>query len=214
MDVPPPDSPPRAEEDPKAQLYRELGHFLRLVVGILLIIAVGKTVLFETSPVHGPSMEPTLSGDERILVFKLPMVARKLPLLQWLDPIQEGDFVVFRSAEEAGKRYIKRVVAKGPPARRGGIEARAADHYGGVQVRFERGTLYVNNRLVDEPYLAPEERVSPERAEALLGPGEYYVLGDHRSVSKDSRRIGPIADRDVVGEAVWRVWPPSKFGPL
>lgn len=204
---------PQADVDPKAQVYRELGHFVRLVVGILLLIAVGKALIFETSPVHGPSMEPTLMSDERILVFKLPMIARKLPLLGWIDPIQEGDFVVFRSEDEAGKRYIKRVVAKGPPARTGGVEASAVSG-SGVQVRFERGSLYVNNRLVEEAYLAPEERVAPERTEATLGSGEYYVLGDHRSVSKDSRRIGPIADRHIVGEAVWRVWPPAKFGPL
>jgi signal peptidase I len=207
------DEPQPPTEDAKALLYKELGQFVRLVVLILVVIALGKALLFETSPVHGPSMEPTLHSDERILVFKLPMLARKLPMFQWLDPIQPGEFVVFRSADEAGKRYIKRVIAKGPPTRRGGVEAKSVSEQG-VQVRFERGAVYVNNRLLEEPYLDPEERVSPERADVVLGPGEYYVLGDHRSVSKDSRRIGPVAEGDVVGEAVWRVWPLSKFGPL
>lgn len=204
------------EPGSKEALHREITQFVKLVLGILLVLVLGKTFVLETSPVHGPSMEPTFFANERILVFKLPVMLKHLPFLHGLDPLAEGDFVVFRSDEEAGKRYIKRVIAKGPVRNEErGVQAQSIEPAtGGVQVRFDHGAVYVNNRRVEEPYLQPEERVSPDVNDAVLKPGTYYVLGDHRSVSKDSRRIGPVDDSQIVGKAIWRIWPLSKFGPL
>jgi signal peptidase I len=204
------------EPGTREALHREIGQFIKLVLGILLVLVLGKSFVLETSPVHGPSMEPTFYANERILVYKLPVMLKRLPFLHGLDPLEEGDFVVFRSEEEAGKRYIKRLIAKGPArsAERGVQAQTIEDPRLGVQVRFDRGAVYVNNRRIEEPYLQPGEQVSPDVNDAVLEPGTYYVLGDHRSVSKDSRRIGPVDDRQIVGKAVWRIWPLSKFGPL
>ncbi|MFA6244143.1 MAG: signal peptidase I, partial [Candidatus Hydrogenedentales bacterium] len=78
-------------------------------------------------------------------------------------------------------------------------------------------SLFVDNRRVEESYL-PSEITEPfqakERDEAKLRAGEYYVLGDNRRPSKDSRTFGPVDDQRVIGKAILRLWPLSKFGVI
>jgi type IV secretory pathway protease TraF len=121
---------------------------------------------------------------------------------------------------ENNKRYIKRVIAQGPPlssdntvdAKEVHKDRPAPDS---VQVIFDEGTVYVNNRKLDEPYLVEEEKRSPDvREPVYLGAGEYYVLGDHRSVSKDSRNFEAVSEKQIIGRAVLRIWPLSSFGFL
>jgi signal peptidase I len=84
-----------------------------------------------------------------------------------------------------------------------------------VKVIFDRGSVYVNNRKLDEPYLVTEEqRSSDVREPVYLDAGEYYVLGDHRSVSKDSRSFEAVEEGQIIGRAVLRIWPLSSFGLL
>jgi signal peptidase I len=200
------------------ELRREAWRIVKLVAGLLLVVLLVRSLLFETWPVQGPSMVPTLSENDRILVFKLPLILSRLPLLGAFDPIKPGDLVVFESRDEEGQKLIKRVIAEGP--KRGDAVVRADavgdDGYSpyDVHVLFDRGAVYVNNHLVPETYLNPAQRRSNEVSEMRLKPGELYVLGDHRNVSKDSRLLGPIHRGDVVGEAILRVWPLSKFGRL
>jgi signal peptidase I len=112
--------------------------------------------------------------------------------------------VVFNRPEEGGRRYVKRVIAAGP----------AGETDAPTSVVFEKGRVFVNNQLLDEPYLTPEERDSPLEFQATLTEGQYFVLGDHRSVSKDSLRFGPIAENQVIGKAFLRIWPLGKAGLL
>ena len=212
MSEPTPDTPATKPVNIKS----EFAELVKMVVWFLLIFFVLKIFVVEGYEVQGPSMEPTLNNYERILVFKLPhKLSRLFPGYQ---PIHPGNIVVFERTEDAAKRYVKRVVAEGAPRRSTNtVDAQGREDAGPptVSLRIEDGKVFVNNRRVEESYL-PEgiEESFDDSDRAELKPGEYYVMGDHRSVSKDSRVFGPIDDEKVIGKAVLRFWPLSRFGLL
>jgi signal peptidase I len=138
-----------------------------------------------------------------------------LPLLGSLEPIGARDIVVFESRDGSQKRYIKRVVARGPKIHsRRLVNATAEEAETGVRVQFLEGAVFVDRQRVEEPYILPEERRSQDMDDSMLGAGEYYVLGDHRSLSKDSRNFGPIHEDQVIGRALFRFWPLRRIGLL
>lgn len=215
------DSPTPEPVEPRQDMKREVAELVKMVVLFLLVFWGLKSFVIEGYEVQGDSMIPTLEDRERILVFKLPAILARWPLIGGYNALHEGDIVVFDSTVENNKRYIKRVIAKGPPPQTGNntVDARAvhADVPApdSVKVLFDSGSVFVNNKKVDEPYLVREEQVSPDvRAPLYLGAGEYYVLGDHRSVSKDSRSFNAVSDSQIIGKAVLRIWPLSSFGLL
>lgn len=204
---------------PSQELKRETFQFLKVVGAVVVCIVALKAFVIESCPVHGPSMLPLLQENERILVLKLPTVLSRLPGFEWVNPVGPNDLVVFQSEEEPNKHYIKRAIAVGPPrTSSSAVNASAADpnghSTGAVNVKYEFGKVYVNNQLLDEPYVAEEERSSPMEDEAWLEAGQVYALGDHRSVSKDSRRFGPVKHQQLIGRAFFRFWPLDKLGFL
>lgn len=217
QEAPQPATPQSAPD--KQELKREVLDFLKLVVWFLIIFLGLRHYVIEGYEVQGESMEPTLSNNQRILVFKLPHELSKFSLFRGLDAIEAGDIVVFESPHNPAKRYVKRVIAMGSKKRSGrtvgaqGPED-APDPVQQVLVIYDRGEVYINNRKIEEAYVAPGARRSDEHQELLLNPGEYYVLGDNRNVSKDSRSFNAIADGSIIGKAVIRFWPPSEISLL
>ena len=213
-------SPAGTQSPPdKQELKREILDFVKLVVWFLIIFLGLRQYVIEGYEVQGESMEPTLSNNERILVFKLPHELSKLSLFRGIDAIHPGDIIVFESPDNTDKRYVKRVIAMGPKKRSGrtvgaqGPEG-AGDSVDEVLVTFERGEVFVNNHKLEETYIAPGARRSDGYQSLKLGPGEYYVLGDNRNVSKDSRSFDAIVDGTIIGKAVIRFWPPSEISLL
>jgi signal peptidase I len=112
-----------------------------------------------------------------------------------LEAIQRGDIVVFRYPRDPSKSFIKRVVAL------------AGDH-----IQIQAGQVYVNGKQVYEDYVPvtyEDERSYPE---IVVPPDSYFVLGDHRSLSNDSRDFGPVNQRFIYGKAVFGYWPMDKMG--
>lgn len=200
-------SPPDASssgETPREAARHAAYSLVRIMGALLLAVVVLRSCVFEGCPVTGPSMEPTLMDGERVMVFKLPTLLSRLPGFGSWEPLGPGDFIVFERASE-NRRYVKRVIAHCP---------RSADPDAGTQVLYEKGQVFVDNQRVDETYLPESERESPMDYQGTLKPGEYFVLGDHRSMSKDSLRFGPVTHDEVIGKAVFRYWPPGKMGLL
>lgn len=144
--------------------------------------------LYQPVKVEGTSMLPGLHDQERIFVNKF---------VYRIEPISRGDIVVFRYPKDPNKSYIKRVVA-----------------VGGDTVVIDRGRVYVNGYLLKEPYVPAQFIDSRSMLQIAVPQNALFVLGDHRSLSNDSRDFGPIDRSYVSGKAVFIYWPMENLGLL
>jgi signal peptidase I len=162
--------------------------WVRDLVISLAISAFIIVFLYQPVKVEGTSMMPSLDDQERIFVNKF---------VYRLEPIERGDIVVFRYPRDPAKSYIKRVI---------GV---AGDH-----VRIDGGQVYVNGEAIDEDYVPPAYADDRSYPEVVVPPHGYFMLGDHRSMSNDSRDFGPVKDTFIYGKAVFGYWPVDKLGRL
>jgi len=165
-----------------------LAVWLRDLIISLAISAFIIIFLYQPVKVEGTSMMPSLDDQERIFVNKF--------VYRW-EPIQRGDIVVFRYPRDPSKSYIKRVI---------GIP--------GDQIRIDSGQVYVNEQPVIEDYVPPAYADQRSYSEIIVPPRSYFVLGDHRSMSSDSREFGPVKEGSIFGKAVFGYWPVDKLGRL
>lgn len=154
-------------------------------IGLTLLIAAGIQFAVQSRQIEGSSMEPTLHNGQRLLVNRL---AYQNP-----NEAQRGDIIVFRAWDQ-DEDYIKRVI--GVP---------------GDEIDIRDNHIRVNGFLLDEPYIANEPTFgTPDTV--ILGPGEYYVLGDNRGNSSDSRLHGPLPAGKIIGKAWLTYWPLDNLG--
>jgi signal peptidase I len=144
--------------------------------------------LYQPVKVEGVSMMPGLEDQERIFVNKF--------VYRW-EPIQRGDIIVFRYPRDTSKSYIKRVIG-----------------VAGDRVRIVNGQVYVNGEALDEDYVPSDYADGRSYPELVVPRNSYFVLGDHRTMSSDSREFGPVNDRYIYGKAVFGYWPMEKLGRL
>lgn len=160
---------------------------------LLLSVAIAIVVilfLYQPVKVEGTSMMPALEDQERIFI-------NKYVYRFGIGEILRGDMVVFHYPNDPSKSYIKRVI--GLP---------------GDTVAVEDGVVYVNGRLLDEDYV-PEQYRDRQSMPLMRIPAEhFFVLGDHRSSSNDSRAWGPVHRQYIYGKAVFVYWPIDKMGIL
>jgi len=165
-----------------------LSMWLRDLVISLAISGFIIVFLYQPVKVEGTSMMPSLEDQERIFVNKF---------VYRLESIQRGDIVVFRYPRDPSKSFIKRVIG-----------------VAGDRIRIDSGQVYVNGEALDEDYVPnafTDQRTYPE----IVVPDEsYFVLGDHRSMSNDSRDFGPVPVSYIYGKAVFGYWPMEKLGRL
>jgi signal peptidase I len=162
--------------------------WLRDLIISLLISAFIIIFLYQPVKVEGTSMMPSLDDQVRIFVNKF---------VYRIESIQRGDIVVFRYPRDPSKSFIKRVI---------GV---AGDH-----IRIDAGQVYVNEKPLLEDYVP--HVYSDERSynEVVVPANSYFVMGDHRSLSNDSRDFGPVNTRYIYGKAVFGYWPMDKMGML
>jgi signal peptidase I len=171
---------------PPIRLSSGFGVWLRDLVISLAISAFIIIFLYQPVKVEGTSMMPSLVDQERIFVNKF---------VYRLEPIERGDIVVFRYPYDPSKSYIKRVIGMA-----------------GDRIRINSGQVYVNGEALDESYVPPEYADSRSSPEAVVPANSYFVLGDHRSMSDDSRNFGPVNQSFIYGKAVFGYWPMDKLG--
>ena len=183
-----PPSAPAANQEPVSRPLPVVAVWARDLLVSLAISAFIIIFLYQPVKVEGTSMMPGLEDQERIFVNKF--------VYRW-EPIERGDIVVFRYPRDTSKSYIKRVIG-----------------VAGDRVRIENGQVYVNDQAVDEDYVPSEYADARSYAEVTVPTHSYFVLGDHRTMSNDSRDFGPVNERYIYGKAVFGYWPMEKVGRL
>ena len=194
----------RLGEESRKHFWSEARLLFRDLVFALLVAALFVVFVVQPVKVEGTSMLPRLHDGERIFVNKL--VYYDIPELE------RGDIVVFWFPDEPSKSYIKRVI--GLP----GEVVHACDNH-----------VMIDGRALDEPYLDPQRNVnryslgrpsgeSQMMCEPRMGcqgcvyvkPYHYFVMGDNRDNSSDSRSWGLVPEKYIYGKALFRYWPPSE----
>ena len=164
--------------------------FVTWIRDLAISLAVSAFVivfLYQPVKVEGGSMMPSLTNRERVFVNKF---------VYRLESIERGDVVVFRYPRDPSLSFIKRVI--GVP---------------GDRIRIEDGQVYVNGKALEEDYLFPPFVDRDQSfSEIVLEPNKYFVMGDHRNMSDDSRDFGPLDVTYIYGKASFVYWPLEKMG--
>jgi signal peptidase I len=189
MDESPVDPAPEQPEHHRPPAGVTLSWFRDLSLSVLIAIVV---ILFLYQPVkvEGTSMMPSLQNDERIFI-------NKFVYRFGISDIGRGDTVVFLYPGDPTKSYIKRVI--GVP---------------GDTIEIVDGTVIVNGQPLSEPYVAEDYRDRIPYARKVVPADQYFVLGDHRSSSNDSRSWGWVPRQYIYGKAVFVYWPLENLGAV
>ena len=172
-------------------IIREILGWIFYIIVILVLSYVIITYVGQRTSVSGSSMETTLSDGDQLLVDKLSY--------RFQDP-KRFDIIVFPYKYEENTYFIKRII--GLP---------------GETVQIVDGTIYINGEVLGESYGREVMKYSGLAADPItLGVDEFFVLGDYRNVSTDSRdpSVGKIKRNQIIGRAWVRIWPLSKIGIL
>jgi signal peptidase I len=177
-----------SEPPPSNSLRNEVRVWTRdllIAIGLALVIIV---FLYQPVKVEGTSMAPLLSDQERIFINKF---------VYRFASIERGDVVVFWYPLDRSKSFIKRVI--GLP---------------GDTLEMRQGTLYVNGKMVPEPYVPLRYADFSNFGPVTVPKDSYFVMGDHRISSNDSRVFGAVENKFIYGRAVFAYWPVDHFGSL
>jgi signal peptidase I len=181
-------SPAQPAQPPLPPLRRELRSWTRDLAVALGLAIVVMIFLYQPVKVEGTSMNPLLSDQERIFINKF---------IYRFEPIERGDVVVFWYPLDRSKSFIKRVV--GLP---------------GETVEIRAGNVYVNGKELPDQYVPAGYLDGSNYPARHLPQDEYFVMGDHRDSSNDSRVFGSVPRQFIYGKAVFAYWPVNHFGSL
>ncbi len=184
------------------KLFRDLTH--SFLIGIFIFLCISMST--QNFRVEGESMSPTIKPNDRIFIDKISYIrlnfkklGESLPLIEFndtvlfaFDPPKRGDILVFQYPENPSRSFIKRII--GLP---------------GETVEMKNGTVRINGIPLKEPYV--EKNFTQDRIYIRVPAKSYFVLGDNRQVSNDSRRWGVVPLTHVVGQTGIRYWPISQI---
>jgi signal peptidase I len=158
---------------------------LLVAVAISVLIVV---FLYQPVRVEGTSMLPRLEDQDRLFINKF---------IYRFSAIERGDVVVFHYPRDPEKSYIKRVIA-----------------LPGDRLRIDHGMVWLNGKPLSEDYVPEEYRDSVSYPEIVVPADSYFMMGDHRCISSDSRTFGPVERSFIYGKAVFVLWPASDAGTV
>jgi signal peptidase I len=156
---------------------------------LLVSVAISMFIilfLYQPVRVEGTSMLPMLEDQDRLFINKFAYR---------FEDIHRGDVVVFLYPQDHSKSYIKRVIA-----------------LPGDQLRIDHGTVSVNGVVLPENYVPVKYEDDRSQPEMIIPKGEFFVMGDHRSISSDSRDFGPVPRPLIYGKAAFVYWPMDQAG--
>lgn len=173
---------------------RNVIEWVAVIVGAVLVALIVKTFVVQAFQIPSPSMEQTLTAGDRVLVNKLGYDS---------DKVSRGDVLVFSrppglaAGPDDPKDLIKRVI--GLP---------------GDELRTKDGAVYVNGRRLEEPYVDPGSISTGIETPIVVPEGQFFMMGDNRQDSADSRVFGPIDAETVTGRAFMVMWPIGRIAWL
>lgn len=173
------------------KIFNTIWSFLETIVFGLSVCLVIYLFAAQPNQINGNSMHPNFENGEYILTDKISYK---------IGEAKRGDVVVFQAPKDPEKEFIKRVIA-----------------LPGETLRLSAGKFYINNQPFDEDYL-PADFITRggsylhEDTEIKIPENKYFVVGDNRSHSSDSREWGPVAFEKIIGKAFLRYWPISRLG--
>jgi signal peptidase I len=176
-----------SERSPATSLLREVAE----VVVLAVILYIGISFAVQAVHVEGLSMFATLDDNDYLIANKIDYR---------LHPPQRGDIVILRPPSTNTTDFIKRIIA-----------------LPGERLLIRDGVVYINGHKLDEPYLPEEWTIDNtwnNGAEMTMPPNDYFVMGDNRNRSQDSRFFGPISRDRIDGKAWFRIWPFDTFGNI
>ncbi len=184
---------PKKERVKRSLKRRILDFIVTVAIGVVLALLLTHFVI-QRNTVIGSSMVPTLADRDEVFVEKISRLFES--------GLKRGDIVTADTHEKTAKGdemiIIKRVI--GLP---------------GERVTIKEGAVFINGVLLDEPYLSEGVRTAPHNnnyADVTLDKNEYFLLGDNRTNSRDSRDIGPVTRAEIEGKLILRFYPFNKFG--
>ncbi len=181
-------APARPEAPPRESLPAIIWSYVKVVLLAFLVAFVLRAYVFDVTKVDGTSMYPTLEDRDSLITDKISYL---------ISQPERGDIVVLKAPDMPGHDYIKRVI--GLP---------------NEELQIMNGRVYIDGVALDEPYL--DNAVTEGDDHLIIPDGFYFVMGDNRGDSRDSRldSIGVINGDTISGKAVFRIFPVSGFGKL
>jgi signal peptidase I len=164
---------------------RMLSWFRDIIISVVVAYFI-ITFVYQPVKVEGSSMLPQLRDQDRLFINKFAYHFEK---------IERGDIVVFYYPRDPSTSYIKRVIA-----------------LPGDDLRVEKGLVYVNGALISEPYVPEQFKDFRSVEDSTIPSGQYFMMGDHRSNSSDSRDFGPVKRGLIYGKAAVVYWPEVDAG--
>ncbi|MEA2347309.1 MAG: signal peptidase [Thermoleophilaceae bacterium] len=196
---------------PKAKRQNSIVELI-LIVAVAFGLALGiQAVLIKPFRIPSKSMVPTLEVGQRVLVFR--------PRLS--DP-QRGDVLVFMppAGADSNKCGVEKAPDQPCPEPTGGEGKQAyikrVVGVPGDRLKVEAGRVYIDGKLQDEPFINPSANcdVCNLNDEITIPPGHFFMMGDNRGQSADSRYWGPVPEENIIGRAFATYWPPDRIGIL
>lgn len=194
----------------KEKIISEILDYIKLIAIVLVITTLLNTLIFTFSTVKQSSMESTLNERDVLIIEKFTVL---------FEPPSKGDIVVFVEEEPVAQSYLTKVSVlfddmvnkiRGNGQRERLVKRVIGEP--GDEINIEDGQVYVNGEKIDEPYVEDLTFAKVLDYPYIVREGHYFVMGDNRDVSKDSRHFGDISVDHIEGCAVFRISPLSEFG--